>query len=413
MLNKKISLMALIVLSASLTVACGKKEEPKQEPVIEKVEQKEEVVKELAIEKVKFKDLAELKSFSKVQMKNFENILKSNRIDFVSAPDGTLVINKNMSYEKYTKEFNQLAYSHISKDFETGAGYLKTGIKLNIHMQEQVSLDNNFVKAMFDIVKLYNPNINEENFNNEIKTATGNPNSMSDSDITTDVKGITIKVYSNPDTNEREIVLSLRQDLEIPKSNHLLKQYKTVQEFKDDSVTLKESTEGKIARLNEVLKNTYINKYKDLEIALVSYNPNYSQFAQSMEIEYTGAQITGLQDEFLAGIYEIIEDVFTKEQVAKIISADDFKAYFKSLEVYAGAFTTGSVIDEMGEAINPNKLPFLSEVELSMSFKLSNSKNSTGEEFIEDKNEDAIKLYDTKINLKLNIPVKAEGITSL
>lgn len=416
MLNKKISLMAIILLSSSLVVACGKKEEApvKEEPVIEKTEPiKEEAPKEIALNKVTFKDNSELKSFSKTQMKTFENILKNNRIDVVSAPDSTLVVNKNMTYEKYTKEFNQLAYAHISKDYETGLGYLKGGIKYNVHMQEKISIENNFIKAMLDVIKIYNPNIDEEKFNNDIMTATGNPNSVADTNIETGVKGITLKVYANPDTNEREIALSLRQDLEFPKIKSLLKQYKTVQEFKDDSTKLQETLNQKIGRLNEVLKNTYIGKFKDLELLMTAYNPNFEQFAQSVELEYKGNQITGLQNEFLDGLYEIICDVLTKEQVSKIISLEDFRAYFKSLEVYAGAFTTGSVIDEMGEAITPNKLPFLSEVELSMSFKTSNGTIPTPEGTPEDKNKEEIKLYDAKINVKINVPIKAEGVTSL
>lgn len=418
MLNKKISLLALLIISSSLTVACGKKEEPKENTAVEKVDKneeakKEEVVKDVAIEKVKFKDLSELKSFSKTQMKNFENVLKINKIDYVSAPDNSLIINKNMSYEKYTKEFNQLAYANVSKDFENGTGYFKTGLKLNIHMQEEISTQNNFIKAMLDVIKIYNPNINEEEFNNEIKSATNNPNNVSDVDITTHVKGITIKVYSKPDTNEREIVMSLRQDLEIPKSSSLLKEYKTVQEFKDDSQRLDESIKQKVIRLNEVLKNSYVGKYKELEVSAQEYKADFSQFGQSVTLEYKGSQITGLQDELLNGLYEIMEDVLTKEQVSKVLSLDDFKSYMKSLEIYAGAYTTGSIIDELGEAIEPSKLPFISELELSISFKPSNGNSINPENTVEDKNENSISLYDSIITLKLNIPVKAEGITSL
>ena len=416
MLNKKISLLAMILISSSLVVACGKKEEApvkEEPPVAQKAPVKEEQPKEISLNKVTFKDHNELKSFAKTQLKTFENVLKNNRIDVVSSPDSTLVVNKNMTYEKYTKEFNQLAYAHISKDYETGIGYLKGGIKYNVHMQEQVSIENNFIKAMLDTIKVYNPNIDEEKFNTDIKNATGDPNSISDTNIETGVKGITLKVYANPDTNEREIALSIRQDIEFPKLKSLLKQYKTVKEFKEDTTKLQENLNQKISRINEVLKNTYIGKFKDLELLMPSYSPNFEQFNQSVELEYRGTQITGLQDEFLEGLYEIICDVLTKEQVSKIISLEDFKAYFKSLEVYAGAFTTGSVIDEMGEAIAPNKLPFLSEVELSMSFKHSNGTNSIPEGGIEDKNENAIKLYDAKISVKINIPVKAEGVTSL
>ena len=227
MFKKKISLLTFIILASSLSVACGKKEEVKEDVSIEKTENKEELneeSKKLSIDKTSFKDLAELKSFSKTKIKEFENILKSNKIDYASSSDNSLIINKNMTYEKYTKEFNQLAYTQISKNYETGNGYLKTGIKLNVHIQEQVSIENNFVKAMLDVIKIYNPEINEEDFNEEIKKATEKADAISDKDITTGVEGIVVKVYSKPDVNEREIVLSIRQELEFPIVESLLKE---------------------------------------------------------------------------------------------------------------------------------------------------------------------------------------------
>lgn len=416
MFKKKISILAFLILASSLSVACGKKDETKEDTTIEKTENKEELSEEskkLSIDKKSFKDLAELKSFSKTKIKEFENVLKSNKIDYVSSLDDSLIINKNMTYEKYTKEFNQLAYTQISKNYENGTGYLKTGLKLNIHMQEQVSVENNFIKAMLDVVKIYNPNINEETFNEEVKKATESADDVSDKDITTGVEGITIKVYSKPDVNEREIVLSIRQELEFPIIEALIKEYKTVQEFKDDSVKLEESINQKVDRVNEVLKNSYIGKYKEIDVKINQFNANYtSTFNQSLDIEYKGAGITGLQDEMLVSLYELIEDVITKEKLSKILTLDEFKSYVKGLEIYAGAHTTGSIIDELGDAIEPNKLPFLSEVELSISYTPSKIEEKK-DEVEEDKNKDSIKVYDSKISLIVSIPVKAEGITSL
>ena len=416
MFKKKISILAFLILASSLSVACGKKDETKEDTTIEKTENKEELSEEskkLSIDKKSFKDLAELKSFSKTKIKEFENVLKSNKIDYVSSLDDSLIINKNMTYEKYTKEFNQLAYTQISKNYENGTGYLKTGLKLNIHMQEQVSVENNFIKAMLDVVKIYNPNINEETFNEEVKKATESADDVSDKDITTGVEGITIKVYSKPDVNEREIVLSIRQELEFPIIEALIKEYKTVQEFKDDSVKLEESINQKVDRVNEVLKNSYIGKYKEIDVKINQFNANYtSTFNQSLDIEYKGVGITGLQDEMLVSLYELIEDVITKEKLSKILTLDEFKSYVKGLEIYAGAHTTGSIIDELGDAIEPNKLPFLSEVELSISYTPSKIEEKK-DEVEEDKNKDSIKVYDSKISLIVSIPVKAEGITSL
>ena len=416
MFKKKISLLAFLILASSLSVACGKKEEVKEDATIEKTENKEELneeLKELSIDKKSFKDLTELKSFSKTKIKEFENILKSNKIDYVSSSDDSLIINKNMTYEKYTKEFNQLAYTQISKNYENGTGYLKTGIKLNIHMQEQASIENNFIKAMLDVVKIYNPNINEETFNEEIKKSTESADDISDKDITTGVEGITIKVYSKPDVNEREIVLSIRQELEFPIVDALIKEYKTVQEFKDDSAKLEESTIQKVNRINEVLKNSYIGKYKEIDVKINKFDANYtSAFSQNLEVEYKGTGITGLQDEMLNSLYELIEDIITKEKLSKILTLDEFKSYVKGLEIYAGAHTTGSIIDELGDVIEPNKLPFLSEVGLSISYtpsQIEENKNDVEE----DKNKNSINVYDSTIKLIVSIPVKAEGITSL
>ena len=114
----------------------------------------------------------------------------------------------------------------------------------------------------------------------------------------------------------------------------------------------------------------------------------------------------------LNSLYELIEDIITKEKLSKILTLDEFKSYVKGLEIYAGAHTTGSIIDELGDAIEPNKLPFLSEVGLSISYtpsQIEENKNDVEE----DKNKNSINVYDSTIKLIVSIPVKAEGITSL
>lgn len=418
MFKKKISVVAFLILASSLSVACGKKEEIKNDTTIEKTENKQELNEEnknLSIDKLSFKNLSELKSFSKTKTKEFENILKSNKIDYVSASDNSLVVNKNMTYEKYTKEFNQLAYTQVVTDYENGTGYLKTGLKLNVHMQEQVSTENKFVKAMFDVVKIYNPNINEETFNEEIKKSTASVDDITDKDITTGVEGIVIKVYSKTDINEREIVLSIRQELEFPSVETLTKEYKTVQEFKDDSVKLQDSLVQKVNRINDILKNSYIGKYKDINVKINEFNTVYTpKFNQTLDIEYNATSITGLQDELLSGLYELIEDIMTKEKLSKVVTLDEFKSYVKSLEIYAGAHTTGSLVDELGDAIEPNQLPFLSEVQLSISYTPSQlEKNDNIENTETDKNANVINVYDSMIKLIVSMPIKAEGIDSL
>lgn len=418
MFKKKISVIAFLILASSLSVACGKKEQIENDTTIEKTENKQELNKEnenLSIDKLSFKNLSELKSFSKTKTKEFENVLKSNKIDYVSASDNSLVVNKSMTYEKYTKEFNQLAYTQVVTDYENGTGYLKTGLKLNVHMQEQVSTENKFVKAMFDVVKIYNPNINEETFNDEIKKSTASVDDITDKDINTGVEGVVIKVYSKTDTNEREIVLSIRQELEFPSVETLTKEYKTVQEFKDDSVKLQDSLVQKVNRINEILKNSYIGKYKDINVKINEFNTVYTpKFNQTLEVEYNATSITGLQDELLSGLYELIEDIMTKEKLSKVMALDEFKSYVKSLEIYSGAHTTGSLVDELGDAIEPNKLPFLSEVQLSISYtpsKLEQSNNIDDSET--DKNANVINVYDSMIKLIVSMPIKAEGIDSL
>lgn len=417
MFKKKISLIAFLILASSLSVACTKKEEIKEQAnPIEKVEVEEPKI--YKIEKASFKNLSELKSFSQNQIKSFEGVLKANKIDYVKAGDNSLIINENMTYEKYTKEFNQLAYTQISTNYDSGTGYLKTGLKLNIHLEEQVSTENNFVKAMFDTIKLYNPDYNEEEFNTQIKSATSNPDDLTDKDIITNIEGIVVKVYSNASTNEREIVLSIRQDLELPELKELEKSYKTVLDFKNDSATINETAIQKIERLNEVLKNSYIGKYKDVNVVLKSFESNETtSFNQSIELEYTGSQVTELQDEMLETYYELLELVLTKNNINSLLTKEEFKEYIKGLAVYTGAYTSGSVINELGEAIEPNKLPFLKEVSVSISFNKSQvDEQSTGlntVESTEDKNANLIKLYDSVLNLKVSIPVKAEGISSL
>lgn len=418
MLKNKKYTIAFLILASSLGVGCSKKAEIKDnnsgELLQEKVEESKN--KTLSLTKKDFKDINELKAFSKDKIKEFENILISNKIDYIESYESDLIINRNMTYEKYTKEFNQLAYTQISKNYSSGSGYLKTGLKLNIHLQEQISIENNFIKSMFDVIKLYNPDIEEKDFNEDIKNATSKSDDTSEKDINTGVEGITLKVYSDTSTNERTIVLSVRQELGIPQTVDLQKEYKTVKEFKEDSEKLNNSIEQKIDRINEVLKNSYIGKYKDVEIKLNNFSASYEKsFNQSFDIEYKGTRITGLQDEMLLGLYELIESVAGKDSLSKTITADEFKSYVKGLTIYTGVHTTGTIIDELGDAILPNSLPFSPEnLSLSISYVSSVDKENKEENSLEeDKNSNSINVYDAVIKLAVNVPIKAEGVTGL
>ena len=421
MFKNKITLLSFLVISSSLMVACGKTEDVKEDTKVGSVEnaKKEEIntVEVTPISAEIIKSSSDLKSFSKAKIKEFENILKSNKIDCISTEDSSLVINKNMSYEKYTKEFSQLAYRQVYTNYENGTGYLKTGIKINIHLQEQASTENNFVKAMFDIVKLHNPNITEESFNEEIKNATSSSENISDKDITTGVDGLIIKVYSKPDINEREIVLSIRQELEIPKSENLLKEYKTVQEFKDDSEKLNTIISEKIENVNEVLKNSYIGKFKEVNFSTKGLVVDTaSSFNQSIEVEYKGTEINDIQDEVLVAFYEIIESIITKEKLSKIVTLDEFKSYIKSLKVYSGEGINGVIIDELGDYIQPSRLPLVNELGINMSYVESSIKEESKKENAEESKSEGkvdINKYDAYIKITVSIPVKAEGITNL
>lgn len=410
--NKRISILMFLALTSSLLVACNKGDNNSNNEVVNLENTQEENndsnKKDLVLDKQSFKTIADVNSFAKTKTKEFENILKANKIDYILANDNSLIINKDMTYEKYTKEFSQLAYTQISTDYESRLGYLKTGLKLNIHLQESISTDNNFINAMFDVVKIYNPKINKDTFNEEIKKATSDPNDITDKDITTGVDGVTIKIYSKTDSNEREIVLSVRQELELPELNSLLKEYKTVKEFKEDSDKLYTSINNDIDTLNTTLLNSYIGKYSDLNLKLSKFDAGYSSdFYQSATVSYNGVGINGLQDEMLEGLYSVIENVLTKEKLSKIISVNDFKAYMKSLELYSGTYTDGILVDELGYLIEANSLPFLSEVSLNMSYTIS--KNIVAD----DENSVNMNSYDSNIELFVHIPVKAEGVTSL
>ena len=369
---------------------------------------------------------------------DIENILKSNKIEYILTEDNSLIVNNNTSYEKYTKMFSQLAYTNISTDFENGIGYLKTGLKVNIHLQEQASTDNNFIKAMFDVVKMYNPNITLESFNEQIKTATSNPNDISDKEIVTEVQGLNIKISSNTETNEREIILSIRQELEIPKTFELLKEYKTVKEFKDDSEKLKTVISEKIEKTNEILKNSYAGKYKEIELSTEELEVNDKEsFSQAIEINYKGTDIVKLQDEAILTMYEIAESILTKEKLTPIVNANEFKAYIKSLTTYTGAGISGNlnnsenglIIDELGNYIEPSRLPLLKELAVGISYTPSaiesidipqeDTKDESNKEETTNNNTNTNSInkntqkYDAHIKLSVFIPIKAEGVTSL
>ena len=412
MRKTKIPTLALIAFATTLSVGCSKKEEKPQEVAPEvKEDVKEE--KEIAvtnIEKASFANISELRNFSKKSTSDFSKFLTNNKIENVLSSDGSLVTIKNMTYEKYTKDFNQLAYTHISTNYNDGTGYLKSGIKLNFHLQEQIDTTNNFAKAIFTIVNKHNPNITEEQFNENLKNATSDSTVHTDYSFDLGVSGMSLNIYTKPDKNERELVLSIRQELEFPKSEEFLKEYKTVKEFKDDSAKLSEDIKSKVSKINETLKNSYIGKCDSIDIKVNSFESNETtSFAQSVDIEYNAKGIETIADEAVNGLYECIESLITKEKLSKIISADDLKSYLKSLEVYSGLHTSGSIIDETGEAIQANSLPFLDGIiELSVGFEpvVSNEINT-------DENSTIIKKYNNYIRLKLNIPIKAEGIDSL
>ena len=418
MINKRIPVIAMLAFTTTFAVGCKKKEVVQEDTTTQtQTPAKEETVTVQHIEKASFKDLAELKNFSKKNTSDFGKFLSANKIDNIVSNDGTIAVNKNMTYEKYTKYFNQLAYTHIETNFEDGTGYLKTGIKLNFHLEEALSTQNNFAKTIFTIVNKHNPGITEESFNNQLNSATSDASNTSDYQFDLGINGMSLNVYTKPDANERELVLSVRQELEFPKSEEMIKEYKTVKEFKEDSQKLSTDMTDKIEALNKTLKNAYVGKCDSIEVKLNSININDStSFAQSAEIEYIANKIESLPDELITGLYDSIETIISKEKLSKIISKDDLKAYLKSLEVYSGLHTTGSLIDETGEAINPNSLPFFNGiVDLSIGFENANDSNNTetSEETTKDENANTVNKYNTYIKLTVNIPVKAEGITSL
>ena len=412
MKNKRISTIALLAMATTFSVGCSKKEEKPKE-VAPEIKEEKETVKEvqiLNIEKATFKDLNELRNFSKKSTSDFSKFLTSNKIDNVTAQDGSIAINKNMTYEKYTKNFNQLAYTQVINNYDEGIGYLESGVKLNFHMEETLSTSNNFAKAIFKIVNKHNPNITEEVFNEELNKATSDPTSTVDHSFNLDIEGMSLNVLSKPDVNERELVLSIRQELEFPKAEEFIKEYKTVKEFKEDSAKLSEDITKKISLLNDTLKNAYVGKADSINVNVNSTEWNETtSFNQTLELEYNGKGIDTIPDSLVTGIYEAIESIMSKEKLSKIISADDLKAYLKSLEIYSGLHTTGSLIDETGEAIQVNSLPFLNGIfELNVGFEPVQSKESESDE-----NSTSIKKYNNYIKVKVNIPVKAEGITSL
>lgn len=410
MKKRNVSALALLAFATTLSVGCSKKEDKPQEAAPEVKEEVKEEVQILNIEKASFNTISELRNFSKKSTSDFSKFLSSNKIENVVAADGSIAINKSMTYEKYTKNFNQLAYTQITNNYDDGVGYLKSGIKLNFHMEETLSTSNNFAKAIFTIVNKHNPNITEEQFNEELKKATSDPTLHTDHSFDLGIEGITLNVYSKPDINERELVLSIRQELEFPKTEEFLKEYKTVKEFKDDSAKLSEDINKKISLLNDTLKNSYVGKSKsvDINVNSVEWNETTS-FSQSFDIEYNAKEIDTIPDAAINGIYECIEMLMSKEKLSKIISADDLKAYLKSLEIYSGLHTTGSLVDETGEAIQINSLPFLTGIiELNVGFKPVQAREDENDE-----NSTTVKKYNNYIKVKVSIPVKAEGISSL
>jgi hypothetical protein len=417
MLKRKIPFVVLVALS-SMTLAGCKKEEVKEDAVESVEEAIEEAVTENVsnLEKVSFKTLDELKAYAKQSSSDFSAFLTANKIENVLASDGTIAINKNMTYEKYTKEYNQLAYINISPNYENGTGYLKSGVKVNFHSEETLTSENNFAKVIFNIINSLNPEYTEEMFNAELEEAT-NSTMISDYQFRNLGIGgnISLNVYNKPDKNERELVLSIRQELEFPELEKMSKEYKTVQEFKNDSEKIKLELESNTKNVQEVLSNSYLGKCKNVNVNLKSFNSNESsEFGQSLEISYSASEIENFPDEALNYLYESLELVLTKENLSKYVTLDDFKNYIKSLEIYAGLKTSGSVIDETGVTIEPVSLPVVGDIYgqvLEISAGITKVASANADE--EDKNANEIVKYNQSINIKAKINVTAEGISKL
>lgn len=409
---KRISLSACILGSSFIIVGC-EKEEPA--PLVQQLTEEKEVSKDIInFDTLSFKDLQELKSTMKSQSKEFGRFLDKHMIENIVAPDGSITVNKNMSYEKYTKQYNQLAYYKITPNYEDGTGYINVGMKLNVHMEDILSTDSSMVKAMFEIIKQYNPDITEKKFNSQLKEVSGSKASLADKELNFDIKGLSLNVYSRADRNERELVLSIRQAFNFPVVEGLEKEYDTVKEFKEDSQVLQEELISNIQKANENLNKLYVGKYDliDLKVSDLDFNTS-SQFSQSISLNYNARKGDLLSEELISALYEALESIVTKPILSKTINASDFEEYVKSLEIYNGLHTTGSLIDERGMVIEPNKLPFVSEqISLQCGFSLVN--NTNDESIIEqDDNASEIKKYDSSILFKINIPVKAEGVKSL
>ena len=444
MINKKIPVVALVALTTSLSVGCSKKTETQENTSNIENTNKENVVSTKHIQKSTFKDLGELKTFSKNVTSEFSEFLAKNSIENIVSPDGTLTVNTKMSYEKYTKNYSQLAYTKVETDFNTGTGYLKSGIKVNFHIDETLTLENNFAKAIFTIVNAYNPVITEKQFAEELINATSNSSSTSDYQFNLGINGITLNMRTN-DNNERELALSIRQEIEFPKATELIKEYKTVKEFKEDSEKLPLKMEEKVGQLNEKLNTLYGGSSDSINLTLNSIDSNTSDdFGQSLEVEYNAENINFLPKELLNGLYEIVEEMISKEKLSKIITLDEFKAYFESLYVYSGVKTSDTLMDENGEPIVINSLPlFDGIIDLSVNLKhhtKEESKEDNTESTTEDSNESSIEenanskdenskneenntsnnnpsnkqdKYDMYIKINLNIPVMAEGVDKI
>ena len=419
--NKKIIILAVTTLAAASLVGCSKKE-PIKESETQKVEELKTDTQPtvLHVKDASFKSLAELKSFQKTSTSDFAKFLNTNNIQTVITEDGSLAINQKMTYEKYTKNFNQLAYTHITNDYENGIGYLKTGIKLNFHLEESISTNNNYVKAIFSIVNKHNPSVTEEAFNKQLLDATSDASNTGDVQFDIGVDGMTLNLNTLAESKERALVFTVRQKLDFPKQNQVLKEYKTVKDFKEDSLAMVEDVTNSIETLNTNIQNEYTGKAKNVSMTLKNIEYNDSDaFSQSIELEHKANKITSIPLKAIEGIYKTLHTLFG-ESAFKDISSNDLKAYFKSLEVYNGFHTTGTPVDEEGNILEINKLPIPSNViSIESSFEIysdedadtsnDNTKNSEDA----DENEPLIRAYNYNIKIKATTPVKAEGITKL
>lgn len=227
--KKIISLWLILVLGLSLA-ACNKSKEDdndggKANMVKEDISgvSEEEVIQK----EIRLNDYNEVEQFYIKSGSKIEEILKQCGIEYVSSENKSFIASTNDVYKKYEKEYKQLFTSSTDVDFESGEGLYSIEMSYEMHDELKPTLEDSFIKVMYEIYKTSDSNISEEKFIKALNEL-----------ISIEGEGLTDKtesyyIYVSKSDSSYTLHMSYDLPLIIKQREVFTKEYATVADFEN------------------------------------------------------------------------------------------------------------------------------------------------------------------------------------